>query len=167
MTLSRQPTNHLRIGNSLRLSCTITIAIQVPSLNSSNINVSITWTKMSQSSSDPTAGMFNTSSEVTESGGPGLYTYSSTLMITSLIFSDSASYTCAATISPHSNTSNLFNSTEQSATVSVQLSKLMQTIFFLLLLSLFLPTNSSLITKCNCDEHYFYNYFHFLDTRSS
>lgn len=164
MTLLRQPTGHLRIGNSLRLSCTITIAIQLPSLNSSNINVSISWTKMGQSSSDRTAhaGMFNTSSEVTESGG--LYMYLSTLVITPLMFSDSASYTCAAVISPYSNSSNLFNSTEQSATILVQLSKLAcADCFFIIIIT----TCSSLITNCNCDEHYFYNCFHFLDARSS
>ena len=123
LTLSQQPTGHIRVGDSLKLFCNVTIGIRIPLLDSSNINVSVTWTKMSQSSSDlETNTTGSTSCEVTESDG--LYMYSSTLMINSLIFSDSARYICTATISPHSSSSNLFNALEQSFTIPVQLSKL-------------------------------------------
>ena len=120
----QQPKDHIRVGDSLKLFCNITIAIHnnniMPLLNSSNINVSSTWTKMNQSSSDPE--IIATSSEVTEIGR--MYMYSSTVLINSLMFSDSASYTCTATISPRSNSPNMFTAINQSSTIPIQLSKL-------------------------------------------
>ena len=124
LTLLRQPTGHVRVGDRLKLFCDVTIGIRA---NSSNINISVTWTKMSQTSDPETTTTGSTSCETTESGG--LHMCSSTLLINSLAFSDSARYICTATISPHSNSSNIFNALEQSLTIPIQLSKLiMQTL---------------------------------------
>lgn len=124
LMLLRQPAGHIRVRDSLKLFCNITIRIQVPVITGNNIKVSITWTKMSQLPSNHdiiTIDQFSTSNEVTESDG--LYMYSSILLINSLTFSDSARYTCAATISPHHSSLNLFNVTKQSSTIDVLLSK--------------------------------------------
>ena len=142
----RQPIDHIRVRDSLKLFCNITIRIQVPS---SNINVSFTWTKTSQSPSGhdtTTADQFNTIYEMTESDRQ--YMYSSILLINSLAFSDSARYTCAATISPHLSMLNLFNVTEQSSTIDILLSKCRPYFYYIYLLHAYL-SYSSCITKCN------------------
>ena len=123
LTLLRQPTGIIRVRNSLKLFCNISIRIQVSNITSSDIHVSATWTKTNQSSFTTlnSTGRFNITHNVIDSDS--LYMYSSILLIDPLIFSDSARYICTATISPHSSSMNLFNITNQSSTIDVLLSK--------------------------------------------
>lgn len=124
LILVQQPTGHVRVGDSLKLFCNISVEIWVLNITSSNISVSFTWVKMSQLSFDhkriTSNGHFDISYKEIKSDRQNLY--SSILFINSLIFSDSTRYNCIAMISPYPN-SNLFNATEQSSSINVQLSK--------------------------------------------
>ena len=121
LTVLQQPTGTIRVGNSLKLFCNISIGIQVPNITRNDIHVSATWTKTNQSSFTTlnSTGRFNITHDVIDSGR----LYSSILQIDPLIFSDSARYNCTATISPRISSMNLFNITKQSSTIDVLLSK--------------------------------------------
>ena len=114
ITTFRYPPGHIRVGDSLKIFCNISIDTAAsPGVNNNDINITLNWRKADQPTSDQ-AITLQTSS------GHGVFRYSSVLSINSLTLADSERYTCIATILPHFGS---FNETKQVSTIDIQLSK--------------------------------------------
>ena len=114
VTITRDPTGTLYVGENVTLKC----LIRLDSTVDSSVTVTVVW-----SASDGVA-ITNTSRYTISPVTGSFPTYNATLHLSSLMMSDSSSYTCNGTASPDPPSSFIVPSKVQSELLSITIGKI-------------------------------------------